>query len=45
MPKGDAMAEQLDYVPLPDSVVTLLQGTWKKSILSQGKPIWPAKQE
>jgi phosphate transport system substrate-binding protein len=41
--KGDAMAEQLDYVPLPDSVVTLVEGTWKKSILSQGKPIWPAK--
>jgi phosphate transport system substrate-binding protein len=41
--KGGAMAEQLDYVPLPAKVVTLVQDTWKKSILSQGKALWPAK--
>ena len=37
------MAEQLDYVPLPDAVVTLMENTWKKSIASNGKPVWPAK--
>jgi phosphate transport system substrate-binding protein len=41
--KGDPMAEQLDYVPLPDAVVTLVENTWKKSIASKGKPVWPAK--
>jgi phosphate transport system substrate-binding protein len=41
--KGDGLAEQLDYVPLPDNVVKLIQTTWSKSIMSQGKALWPAK--
>ena len=41
--KGDDMAEQLDYVPLPDAVVALVENTWKQSITSQGKALWPAK--
>jgi len=27
--KGDRLAEQLDYVPMPDAVVKLIQATWK----------------
>jgi phosphate transport system substrate-binding protein len=39
--KGDGMAEQLDYVPLPDSVVRLIQGTWKTQIKDPaGKPVY-----
>ncbi len=30
--KGDAMAEQLDYVPLPDNVVQLIQANWKTQL-------------
>ncbi|HEU4602602.1 MAG TPA: phosphate ABC transporter substrate-binding protein PstS, partial [Steroidobacteraceae bacterium] len=41
--KGDGLAEQLDYVPLPDNVVKLIQASWSKSIMAQGKALWPAK--
>lgn len=30
--KGDKMAEELDYIPMPDSVVKLIKGTWAKEI-------------
>lgn len=30
--KGDAMAEELDFVPMPDSVVKLIKQTWEKDI-------------
>jgi phosphate transport system substrate-binding protein len=37
---GDA-AEQLDYVPLPNAVVSQIQKTWADSIKdSIGKPLW-----
>jgi phosphate transport system substrate-binding protein len=37
---GDQMAEQLDYVPIPDSVVELIKSEWKTQIKdSQGKPV------
>jgi phosphate transport system substrate-binding protein len=39
--KGDSMAEQLDYVPLPDSVVRLIQASWKAQLKDPaGKPIY-----
>jgi phosphate transport system substrate-binding protein len=41
--KGGSLAEQLDYVPLPKTVVTLVENTWKKSISAKGKAVWPAK--
>jgi phosphate transport system substrate-binding protein len=42
--KGDAMAEALDYVPMPDSVVSLIKKTWAESIKdSAGKPLLAAK--
>ncbi len=30
--KGDKMAEELDYIPMPDSVVALIKQTWDKEI-------------
>ncbi|TAK82597.1 MAG: phosphate ABC transporter substrate-binding protein PstS [Betaproteobacteria bacterium] len=39
--KGDAMAEQLDYVPMPDKVVDLIQASWKRQLKDgSGKPIY-----
>jgi phosphate transport system substrate-binding protein len=40
---GQKMAEELDYVPLPDKVVKLVQTTWLDSLKMNGKPAWPAK--
>lgn len=38
---GDKMAEELDYVPMPDSVVKLIKAAWAKDIKdSAGKPVW-----
>jgi phosphate transport system substrate-binding protein len=37
---GDNMAEELDYVPMPDAVVKLVQQTWKSSIKAAGQPLW-----
>ena len=39
--KGDGMAEALDYVPLPDSVVHLIESNWKSQIRdTAGKPVY-----
>ncbi len=35
---GDQMAEELDYVPLPDNVVKMVEQTWSKNIMADGKP-------
>jgi phosphate transport system substrate-binding protein len=32
--KGDKMAEELDYIPMPDSVVKLIEQTWTSDIKS-----------
>jgi len=38
---GDKLARDLDYVPLPDSVVKLIQTSWKSQIKDvNGKPVW-----
>ncbi len=38
---GQQMASDLDYVPMPDSVVALIEKTWKDKIKgSDGKPIF-----
>ena len=38
---GDQMAESLDYVPLPDSVVSLIKSAWASKIKDgSGKAIW-----
>jgi phosphate transport system substrate-binding protein len=38
--RGQQMATQLDYVPVPDKVVKLVEATWASSIKSGGKPVW-----
>jgi phosphate transport system substrate-binding protein len=41
---GKPMAAQLDYVPMPDGVVSLVQKAWAAEIKgADGKPVWPAK--
>jgi phosphate transport system substrate-binding protein len=40
--KGDAQAQELDYVPLPEKVVSLVEDSWHKQITSGGKALWPA---
>ena len=38
---GNAMAEELHYVPMPDKVVDLVEQMWKKSIKGTGgKALW-----
>jgi phosphate transport system substrate-binding protein len=38
---GDAMASDLDYIPMPDSVVKLIQSQWKSKIKdSSGKAVF-----
>jgi phosphate transport system substrate-binding protein len=40
---GADMAAALDYVPLPEKLVKLVQQTWRTSITAGGKPVWTAK--
>jgi phosphate transport system substrate-binding protein len=37
---GAEMAEKLDYVPMPASVVKLVQAKWKADMKAGGKPVW-----
>jgi phosphate transport system substrate-binding protein len=38
---GDKLALDLDYIPMPDAVVKLVQAEWKNKIKdASGKPIW-----
>jgi phosphate transport system substrate-binding protein len=36
---GDQMAESLDYVPMPDKVVKLIETNWKQIKDTSGKPV------
>ncbi|PTE09000.1 phosphate ABC transporter substrate-binding protein PstS [Mesorhizobium helmanticense] len=41
--KGDDMASELDYVPMPDNVVKSIEETWAKEVVgSDGKPLYSA---
>ena len=41
--KGDKMAEDLDFVPMPDNVVTAIQKVWAAQIKdASGKPLFTA---
>ena len=40
---GTDLANQLDYVPLPEKVAKLVEKTWKGAILVDGKPLWTGK--
>jgi phosphate transport system substrate-binding protein len=38
---GDQMASELDYVPMPDAVVRLIQSEWKSKVKDgSGKPVY-----
>jgi phosphate transport system substrate-binding protein len=38
---GDKMASELDYIPMPDSVVSLIQSSWKSQIKdASGKAVY-----
>ena len=38
---GDKMAEELDYVAIPDNLVKMIEASWKSQVKdSAGKPIW-----
>jgi phosphate transport system substrate-binding protein len=38
---GKAMATELDYVPMPDPVVKIVEDTWRAQIKDGGaKPVW-----
>ncbi|TXH04092.1 MAG: phosphate ABC transporter substrate-binding protein PstS [Nevskiaceae bacterium] len=41
--KGDKLAEELDYVPMPNSVTQLVEKSWLQITDSAGKPVWQAK--
>jgi len=40
---GDKMALDLDYVPMPDSIVKQVQGTWSQVKDGAGKAVWTGK--
>ena len=41
--KGDGMAEQLDYVPMPEGVVKLIQANWKSMLKdASGRAVYGA---
>jgi phosphate transport system substrate-binding protein len=38
---GAATATKLDYVAMPQSVVTLVEDLWTKEVKAGGSPVWP----
>jgi phosphate transport system substrate-binding protein len=37
---GSAMANSLDYVPLPASLIAQVKKTWRTEIVANGRPVW-----
>jgi phosphate transport system substrate-binding protein len=37
---GGKLAEQLDYVPMPASVISAVEASWKTITGTDGKPVW-----
>jgi hypothetical protein len=37
------MAEALDYIPMPERVVTIVKKTWAGITSADGTPVYPAK--
>ena len=37
---GDAIATQLDYVPMPANVKTVIRSSWKQITATSGAPVW-----
>jgi phosphate transport system substrate-binding protein len=42
--KGDKMAEDLDYIPMPANVVTMVEKTWTEVQDGAGKPVFTPKK-
>jgi len=43
--KGDAAAKELGYVPMPDSVVTMVEKSWEKDLSAPGGgKVWPPEK-
>jgi len=40
MKNGDKTAKSLDYVPLPKTLIDLVQTAWKKELKAVGQPVW-----
>ena len=40
---GAAMANDLDYVPLPPALIAMVKKTWTAEITAGGKPVWSGK--
>jgi phosphate transport system substrate-binding protein len=38
---GDDQAQKLDYVPMPDNVVKMVEDEWKAVVRSNNQPLWP----
>jgi phosphate transport system substrate-binding protein len=38
---GGSTAEKLDYVPIPEKVIKLVEKVWAEQIKTAGKPVWP----
>jgi phosphate transport system substrate-binding protein len=41
---GDDAAAALDYVSIPDNVVSLIEASWEKAITADGKPVFSASK-
>ncbi len=41
---GGAMADALDYVPLPAPLIAQVEATWTSSITSGGNPLWSGRR-
>jgi phosphate transport system substrate-binding protein len=40
---GAQMAEQLDYVPMPESVIKMVEQSWQQIKGPDGKPVWSGR--
>jgi len=40
---GGAMANELDYVPLPENLIKQVKKTWTSALTAGGKPLWSVK--
>jgi phosphate transport system substrate-binding protein len=40
---GSKLAEDLDYVPMPASVISQVEASWKTIVGADGKPVWTGK--
>jgi phosphate transport system substrate-binding protein len=41
---GKKMAEKLDYVPLPENVVKMVDKQWSTQVTADGRPVWPVEK-